>query len=56
VLLDRFPEAERIATPSWEDLYEKPSWQQFLAGRGYESFVPGCFVRDLTGVAEPPSP
>ncbi|MGH2530923.1 MAG: hypothetical protein ACRDJW_01335 [Thermomicrobiales bacterium] len=46
-LLNRFPDAARIATPSWEDIYERPAWQQFLAGRGYEPFSPGCFVKKL---------
>ncbi len=32
LLRTRFPTAERIVTPSWEDLYEKVDWQQFLAG------------------------
>jgi hypothetical protein len=40
-----FPQAERMVTPSWEDLYERPAWQQFLAGQGYAPFTPGCFVK-----------
>jgi hypothetical protein len=49
VLLDRFPQTQRIATPSREDLYERPAWQQFLAGRGYQPFAPGCFVKEVAG-------
>jgi hypothetical protein len=48
-LRDRFPDAKRIATPSWEDIYERPAWQQFLAGQEYEPFSPGCFVKELLG-------
>jgi hypothetical protein len=48
LLRGRFPTAERIATPSWEDRYERPAWQQFLGGQGYEPFTPSCFVKDLT--------
>ena len=51
-LLDRFPAARRVATPSWEDLYERPAWQQFLGGQGYEPFTPGCFVKDLADATE----
>lgn len=32
VLTRWFPQAERIATPSWVNLYEHPVWHQFLAG------------------------
>ena len=49
VLRGRFPAATRIATPSWEDLYERPTWQQFLGDQGYALFSPGCFVKDLAG-------
>jgi hypothetical protein len=54
-LRDRFPHAQRIATPSWEDLYARPAWQQFLAGQGYAPFAPGCFVKDLTPTVGTPS-
>ncbi len=49
VLLDRFPAARRVATPSWEELYERPAWQQFLGGQGYQPFSLGCFVKDVLG-------
>jgi hypothetical protein len=44
---DRFAEAARIVTPSWEDLYEKVDWQQFLAGQGYEPVSPKAFGKEL---------
>ena len=47
LLLARFPQTQRIATPSWEDLYERPAWQLFLGGQGYEVFSPGTFVKEL---------
>jgi len=47
VLLNRFFGAQRIATPSWENLYERTAWQMFLGGQGYESYSPGCFVKEL---------
>ena len=46
-LLARFPGTQRIATPSWEDLYERPAWQQFLGDQGFLPFSPGCFVKEL---------
>lgn len=49
ILLERFAGVERIATPSWEHLYERPAWQQFLSGQGYGPDSPGCFVKELSG-------
>jgi len=47
-----FPQAVRIATPSWEDLYERPAWQQFLAGQGYEPITPGCFAKQPPQISD----
>jgi hypothetical protein len=44
-LLARFPEAERLATPSWEDMYERPAWQTFLRQQGYAPATTGAFVK-----------
>ena len=55
VLLDRFPGTARIATPSWEEVYERPAWQQFLANQGYLPYSPGCFVKDLAPATGPTS-
>ncbi len=52
VLTRWFPQAERIATPSWEELYERPAWQQFLAGQGYTPLTPGCFVKAVASESE----
>ena len=46
-LLGRFPKAQRIATPAWEDLYERPAWHAFLTRQGYEPAAPGVFVKGL---------
>jgi hypothetical protein len=42
----RSPEATRIATPAWEDIYPRPAWQAFLAQHGYGPGTPGCFVKE----------
>jgi hypothetical protein len=47
VLVERFPQTQRIVTPSWEDLYAKVDWQQFLAGQGYQPHGPRAFAREL---------
>ena len=47
LLRDRFPAAARMVTPSWEDLYEKVDWQQFLAGQGYAPVSPKAFGKEL---------
>ena len=47
LLCARFPAAARIVTPSWEDLYEKVAWQQFLGAQGYEATSLRAFVKHL---------
>lgn len=42
----RFPEAVRLATPAWEDIYERPAWQAFLAQHGYAPGTAGIFVKE----------
>ena len=46
-LTDRFPAARRLVT-TWEDLYDRPVWQSFLAERGYSPIAPAAFGKDLT--------
>ena len=46
-LLARFPRAQRVATPAWEDLYERPAWQAFLTRQGCEPAPPGVLVKGL---------
>ena len=46
-LLARFRRPQRVATPAWEDLYERPAWQAFLTRQGYEPATPGVFVKGL---------
>jgi hypothetical protein len=42
-LLTRFPAANRIATPAWEDPYPGPAWQAFLAQQGYAPATAAVF-------------
>jgi hypothetical protein len=44
-LLERFPDAERIFTLSWEPIYESILWQDFLRSLGYERFSKLSFVK-----------
>ncbi len=46
-LLTRFPDAKRVATPAWEDLYERPAWQAFLEAQGYYQGTPATFSKSL---------
>jgi hypothetical protein len=45
-LLAHFPQAARITTPSWEDIYERPAWQDFLTQHGYAPATPGVFLKE----------
>lgn len=45
-LRTHFPHAARIATPSWEDIYERPAWQAFLTQHGYAPATPGAFLKE----------
>ena len=36
VLREQLPDAARIVTPSWEDVYEQARWQAFLGAQGYQ--------------------
>lgn len=49
LLLDKFPNTERIVTPGWEPAYESEKFQAFLRGRGYapEADYPRAFSRNL---------
>jgi hypothetical protein len=50
-LIDRFPEARRLVT-TWEDLYDRPLWQQFLEGQGYTPRAPAAFAKDLVSPSD----
>jgi hypothetical protein len=45
-LSGRFSEAHQIVT-TWEDLYDRSQWQQFLAEYGYDQIAPAAFAKDL---------
>jgi hypothetical protein len=47
VIADHVPGVERIITPSWEDVYDRALWQQFLRERGYRSFTNRAFIKEL---------
>ena len=46
-LIGMLPQAERIATPSWEDLYPRDVWRTFLVQQGYEPESPAVFGKAL---------
>jgi hypothetical protein len=48
-LLRQFPDAEQIATPSWEPVYEqdRDAWPDFLQGVGYRRLNKMAFVKDV---------
>ncbi len=45
-LVERFPGAERIATPFREPLYPDEQWQQFLRAQGYTPFTLATFAKE----------
>lgn len=47
LLLTRSPETERIVIPSWEDIYEKPAWQDFLKQQGYRPLNERAFLKEV---------
>jgi len=50
-LAGRFPEARQLVT-TWEDIYERPLWQAFLAEQGYRPVAPAAFVKELRTPAQ----
>lgn len=48
VLLERFPTTERLATPAWEDLYQRDVWQEFLRQQDYQPFERAAFAKEVT--------
>jgi hypothetical protein len=42
-----FPEATRIATPSWDPDYPAEEWHRLLQALGYQPATPHAFVRAL---------
>lgn len=48
LLLERLPEAQRIAAPGWEPVYEKSEiWQEFLKTQGYNRFNERAFIKEV---------
>jgi hypothetical protein len=52
-LTGRFPDAHRLVT-TWEDLYDRSAWQQFLADRGYDPITPAAFAKGLPSPPDHP--
>jgi hypothetical protein len=52
LLRNRFPDSAHVVT-TWEDVYDRPSWQAFVEQRGFRPVAPAAFVKDLTPPAEP---
>jgi hypothetical protein len=49
VLLDRCAGVERFYT-TWEDIYERSLWKQFVEDCGYRQIAPALFQKDAAGV------
>jgi hypothetical protein len=47
VVREQFPEATRIATPSWENLYDRTLWESFLRTQNYKPFTRLAFLKDF---------
>ena len=45
LLLNQFPGVGRLATPAWEDIYERERWQASLQTQGYQPFTEQAFVK-----------
>jgi hypothetical protein len=48
LLGDYFPHARRIITPSWENIYDREQWQEFLRLRGYRATKQRVFSKALS--------
>lgn len=46
-LLDRFPQAQQLVTPSWEPLYPAEQWQAFLGLMGYHPVDHRAFAKTI---------
>lgn len=45
-LVDHAPGVRRIVT-TWEDLYDREHWQQFLSSQGYQPVTPAAFAKEV---------
>ena len=46
LLFTQLPDTERIYT-TYEDIYERPLWEQFLTTQGYRKVEKVAFVKDV---------
>ena len=53
-LRQRFPQAQQFVS-TWEDVYARPLWQQFLAAHGYTPIAPAAFAKTLKPAIGPAS-
>jgi hypothetical protein len=47
-LLDHSPGVARVVT-TWEDSYDRETWQVFLEGQGYQQVAPASFAKEVVG-------
>ncbi len=56
-LLRQLPRPERMATPSWEPIYQTDRWRAFLQSMGYQPGNPLAFVKTVSDLqGEHPTP
>ena len=53
-LRERFPDARQLVT-TYEDLYDRARWQEFLGEQGYAPVAPAAFTKALAAPSGPPS-
>jgi hypothetical protein len=49
LLLAQIGGARRIATPSWEDIYDLRSWRRFLELQGYQRLGQRSYLKEIAG-------
>jgi len=45
-LIEYSSDVERIVT-TWEDIYDRETWQLFLEGQGYRRVTPASFAKEV---------
>ena len=47
-LIDHSPGADTLVT-TWEDIYDRETWQLFLESQGYRRVTPASFAKEIAG-------
>lgn len=47
-MIDHSPGADTLVT-TWEDIYDRETWQVFLEGQGNRRVAPASFAKELAG-------